>query len=82
MVAEYRAHLLGQGLSSATINLRLPRSGDSPRRWPTTGCSPLNAATTRVPGVARLGTRLGRWLTRDQWTAAARIQTRSGGTQF
>ena len=67
-VAEYRTHLLEQGLSSATVNLRLAPVRRLAREMADNGLLPPEtaAAIARVPGVPRLGTRLGNWLTKEQ----------------
>ena len=66
-VAAYRADLLTQGLSSATVNLRLAPVRRLAREMAENGLlDPVVAASIeRVPGVARHGTRLGNWLTKE-----------------
>ena len=68
LVGAYRSHLLDQGLSSATINLRLAPVRRLAREMADNGLlSPeVAAAIERVPGVARQGVRLGNWLTKEQ----------------
>lgn len=67
-VGEYRSFLLDQGLSSASVNLRLAPVRRLAREMADNGmlAPEVAAAIGRVPGVARHGTRLGNWLTRDQ----------------
>lgn len=59
LVQAYRAHLLGVGLSSATLNLRLSPLRKLAREMADNGrLDPAGAAAMeRVPGVARRGTR-------------------------
>ena len=68
MVGEYRTQLLAQGLSSATINLRLAPIRRLAREMADNDfLAPETAATiARVPGVPRHGTRVGNWLTREE----------------
>lgn len=68
LVQQYRASLIGEGLSSATINLRL-----SPIRKLAFEMAEnqlldpvVAAAIARTPGVERRGTRVGNWLMKDQ----------------
>ena len=68
LVGEYRSHLLEQGLSPASINLRLAPVRRLAREMSDNGLlDPATAAAIeRVPGVTRRGTRLGNWLTKEQ----------------
>ena len=68
MVGEYRAMLLAEALSPATINLRLAPVRRLGREMADNGLldPAVAAAIERVPGVTRRGTRLGNWLTREQ----------------
>ncbi len=68
LVGEYRAHLLEQGLSAATVNLRLAPVRRLAREMADNGLldPAVAAAVGRVTGVARHGTRLGNWLTKEQ----------------
>ncbi len=68
LVGEYRAYLLAQGLSAATVNLRLAPVRRLAREMADNGLlDPVVAAAVgRVTGVARHGTRLGNWLTKEQ----------------
>ena len=68
LVAAYRAHLLTQGRSAATVNLRLAPVRRLAREMADNGLldPAMAAAVERVPGVSRHGTRLGNWLTREQ----------------
>ena len=68
LVGEYRSHLLEQGLSPASINLRLAPVRRLAREMADNGLlDPATAAAIeRVPGVTRRGTRLGNWLTKEQ----------------
>ena len=68
VVGEYRAYLLNEGLSPATINLRLAPVRRLAREMAENSLlgPEVAAAIERVPGVTRRGTRLGNWLTREQ----------------
>ena len=68
MVGEYRSHLLTQGLSPASINLRLSPIRRLAREMADNGFldPAVAAAIERVPGVERRGNRVGNWLTREQ----------------
>ena len=68
LAGQYRTHLLEQGLSSATINLRLSPIRRLAREMSDNGLldPAIAAAIERVPGVERRGTRIGNWLTKEQ----------------
>ncbi len=68
LVGEYRAQLLEHGLSAATVNLRLAPVRRLAREMADNGLldPAVAAAVGRVTGVARHGTRLGNWLTKEQ----------------
>ena len=68
VVGAYRSALLGEGLSSASINLRLSPVRKLAREMADNGMLDVSvaAAIERVPGVERRGTRIGNWLTKDQ----------------
>ena len=68
MVGEYRSVLLADGLSAASINLRLSPIRKLAREMADNGLlDPATAAAVgRVAGVERRGTRVGNWLTREQ----------------
>ena len=71
LVQQYRAALLTQGLSAATINLRLSPIRKLASELADAGMLQQNvaAAIDRVPGVERRGTRVGNWLLKDQANA-------------
>ncbi len=68
VVGAYRSALLEEGLSSASINLRLSPVRKLAREMADNGMLDVSvaAAIERVPGVERRGTRIGNWLTKDQ----------------
>jgi integrase/recombinase XerD len=68
LAGQYRTHLLEQGLSSASINLRLSPIRRLAREMADNQLldPAVAAAIERVPGVERRGNRVGNWLTKDQ----------------
>ena len=70
LVGEYRASLLEAGLSAATVNLRLAPVRRLAREVADNGLldPAVAAAVGQVTGVARHGTRLENWLTKEQAT--------------
>ena len=68
LVGEYRSMLLAEGLSAASINLRLSPVRKLAREMADNGLlDPATAAAVgRVAGVEHRGTRVGNWLTREQ----------------
>lgn len=68
LVGQYRSHLLEQGLSSASINLRLSPIRRLAREMADNQLldPAVAAAIARVPGVERRGNRIGNWLTKEQ----------------
>ena len=68
VVGAYRSALLAEGLSSASINLRLSPIRKLAREMSDNGMLDVSvaAAIERVPGVERRGIRVGNWLTKDQ----------------
>ena len=71
LVQQYRAYLLGTGISPATLNLRLSPLRKLAREMADNQLldPAIAAAIERVPGVERRGTRTGNWLLRDQANA-------------
>ena len=67
-VQQYRAALIADGLSAATVNLRLSPVQKLARELADNQLlDPLVAsAIERVPGVEKRGTRIGNWLMKDQ----------------
>jgi site-specific recombinase XerD len=68
LVQAYRAALLEQGLSAATINLRLSPIRKLAREMADNGLLDPAAAVAieRVPGVEQRGVRAGNWLVKEQ----------------
>ena len=68
LVARYRTHLLEQGLSSASLNLRLSPIRRLAREMADNQLldPAVASAVERVPGVERRGNRVGNWLTKEQ----------------
>jgi integrase len=68
MVQQYRAHLEQAGLSPAAVNLRLSAIRKLAREAADNGllAPELAAGIVRVPGIRRLGSRTGSWLTLPQ----------------
>ena len=68
LVGQYRSLLLTDGLSSASINLRLSPVKKLAREMADNQLldPAIAAAIERVPGVERRGTRVGNWLTKEQ----------------
>ena len=68
LAGQYRSHLLEQGLSSASINLRLSPIRRLAREMADNQLldPAVAAAIERVPGVERRGNRIGNWLTKEQ----------------
>jgi site-specific recombinase XerD len=68
LAGQYRTHLLAQGLSSASINLRLSPIRRLAREMADNQLldSTVAAAIERVPGIERRGNRVGNWLTKEQ----------------
>ena len=68
LVGQYRSLLLAEGLSSASINLRLSPVRKLAREMADNQLldPSIAAAIERVPGVERRGTRIGNWLTKEQ----------------
>ena len=68
LVGQYRSMLLAEGLSSASINLRLSPVRKLAREMADNQLLDpgIAGAIERVPGVERRGTRVGNWLNREQ----------------
>jgi site-specific recombinase XerD len=68
LVQSYRSALLDQGLSAATVNLRLSPIRKLAREMADNGLldPALAAAIARVPGVEQRGIRAGNWLLKEQ----------------
>ena len=68
LAGQYRSHILEQGLSSASINLRLSPIRRLAREMADNQLldPAVAAAIERVPGVERRGNRIGNWLTKEQ----------------
>ena len=68
LAGRYRACLLTEGRSAATVNLRLAPVRRLAREMADNGLlAPADAAAIeRVPGVERRGARAGNWLTKEQ----------------
>ena len=68
LAGQYRTSLLEQGLSSATVNLRLSPIRRLAREMSDNGMlhPAVAAAIERVPGIEHRGTHIGNWLTREQ----------------
>ncbi len=68
LVQQYRSALLGEGLSSSTVNLRLSPIRKLAREMADNGMlEPATAsAIERVPGVEKRGNRVGNWLMKEQ----------------
>ena len=71
MVQGYRTALIAEGLSAATVNLRLSPIRKLARELAENGLldGMVAGSIERVPGVERRGTRLGNWLTKGQANA-------------
>ncbi len=67
-VQHYRATLIADGLSAATVNLRLSPIRKLARKLADNQLlDPLVASSIkRIPGVEKRGTRIGNWLMKDQ----------------
>jgi integrase len=79
LLMEYRAAMLGKGLSSSTVNVRLSAVrklvGEAQRNGRIDAEEAANLAG--VPNLSQKGTRLGNWLTRDQAKELLTVPDRS-----
>ena len=80
LVQQYRARLIGQKLSSSTINLRLASIRKLAREMTDNQMldPAIAAAIEAVPCVKKRGTRIGKWLSRDE--ASRLVNAPSGDT--